>query len=598
VLFARKHLFTLFGLFGVGGLGLLSLHFAGGPSTPTTSAPAPATVRSESPTTKPKEASPEDGPPSLVVLVVFDQLRGDYLQRWQGLFGDGGFRRLCEEGAWFQNCHYPYSATFTGPGHASLGTGCSPDRHGIIANDWYDAVARKGTYCCAPQRDARLVPAAPEGTPKGLVAVAATPELLLAPTLADALKKYNGQSRVVCLSLKDRSAVLIGGRRPDACYWFDRLGRCVTSSYYRPGLHAWARAFNAERAADRWLGKSWERLRTDLDYEKFSGPDAGPGEGTRTFSSTFPHRIAGKGDGPDPAYYSALTASPFGNDLLLDLAKRAVEGEKLGRRGAPDFLAISFSSTDLVGHIWGPDSQEVLDATLRSDRTVKELLDFLDAQVGKGRYVVALSADHGICRLPEAARARGDAGGRIDPGQLRQSVEAMLDRAYPERARLAPGERWVDGAEGPMLWLNRSLLGRLRLPAERVERAVADWLPGQRGVQAAYTWAQLRAGVPEGDRLGRQVQRSFFPDRSPDVYLVEKPGYFVNRYLTGTTHGTPHPYDTHVPLIFYGHGVRRGVRTERVTPQAAAVGLAAALGLTLPRAEVGVPAGLFESGAP
>jgi hypothetical protein len=535
--------------------------------------------------------------PRLAVLVFFDQMRGDYLSRWQVLFGEGGFRRLQQGGAWFVNCHYPYAYTVTGAGHASVATGCSPDVHGIVGNDWYDRVAHKDVYCVGSDRYEQVP--APVAKEKADRKEGSSPDRLLAPTLADALKQATaGRARVVSLSLKDRSAVLPGGRRPDACSWL-KAGRFVTSTYYRERPHPWVRDFNASGAADAWLGKSWQRLRPDLDYVKWSGPDDVKGEGVGSHQGrTFPHPF---GLGPKrrkSVYYSALTSSPFGNDVLLDLALRAIDAERLGTRATPDLLCLSFSSNDLVGHAWGPDSQEVLDITLRSDGIVRRLLDHLDARVGKGRYVLALTADHGVCPLPEVARARGHDAGRIEPALLRQRAEDFLDGRFPARAE-AGGSRpsWLEAQDGPWLYLNGDLIRRRGLKQPAVEQALARWAASQRGVQTVYTRTQLLAGLPAGDGLGQKVRRSFHPQRSGDVVLIEKPYYLITKYLTGTTHGTPHPYDTHVPLLVYGPGIRKGTRKDAVTPQAAAVILARALGIAPPaQARAEVPAGLFASG--
>ncbi len=587
----RQQVAILGGLLGAGALALVLVDSFYFKSTPPLAAPARGvTTRGVAPETGPGK---EEGPPRLAVLIYFDQMRGDYLVRWDGLFEDGGFKRLDGEGAWFQNCHYPYAGTWTAAGHASVATGCSPWRHGIIGNEWYDAVRLAEVSCVVGPREHQLVPAPLDKDEDR----AGSPELLLAPTLADALKvATGGKGKVVALSIKNRAAVLPGGMGPDACYWIDRHGRAVTSTYYRPAPHAWASAFNKERVADRWFGKTWEKSRSDVDYVRQAGPDDVAGEGTTRLGRTFPHLLVGKkGKGPGPTYQKALTFSPFGNELVLDLARRAIDAEKLGQRDVPDLLTLSFSSNDLIGHVWGPDSQEVLDVTLRSDRLVKQLLAHLDRRVGKGRYVVVLTADHGVCPLPEVARARGHEAGRIDPKLLVQQSEAALDTAFPIKARVGAREPWVKASEGVGLYLNRSLIGRLRLRQDEVEQALAGFLVKQRGVQAAYTHTQLLAGVAEDDAIGQQVQRSFHADRSPDVVAIEKPYYFRSTYLTGTTHGTPHFYDTHVPLLVYGPGVRKGVRKERVAPQAAAPILARALGITPPaRAEVGVPAGLFQ----
>lgn len=362
------------------------------------------------------------GKPKLLVLVVFDQFRGDYLARWDSLFCEDGFHRLEREGTWFTNCHYPYAVTMTGPGHASLGTGCSPDRHGIITNDWYDRAAGTTVYCATTDRyhtvtslpDDEEEKLAKERKEKG----GGTPDRMMVPTFAETLKDATGgKSKVVAVSLKDRSAVMPGGRKADACYWFeDHIGQFVTSSFYRERPHAWVTEYNRTHPADRWFSMPWTKLLNNIDYARFSGPDNVAAEGTgvaKKQGRTFPHPMDAGLKKPGRDYYDTVVTSPFGNELLLDFAIHAMEAEKLGENEVPDFLSISFSSNDLIGHQYGPDSQEVMDVTLRSDLIVRDLLKALDRRVGKGNYLLALSADHGICPLPEVARAEGKDAKRV-----------------------------------------------------------------------------------------------------------------------------------------------------------------------------------------
>ena len=542
---------------------------------------------------RPTAAPTSDPRPRLAVLVVFDQTRGDYLTRWQDLFGEGGFRRLAHEGAWFQDCHYPYADPVTAVGHASILSGCSPATHGIIANDWYDRAAGAPVYCVGSDRYQRVPPPAKESAKKP---AGVAPDRLMAPTLGDALKAATaGRGRVVSLSFKDRSAVLPAGHRPDACYWLDTdTGTFVTSTYYRDRLHPWVEEFNREHLADRWFGRDWTHLRPDLDYESFSGPDDVAGEGAGPFlKRTFPHPLTGALEKPGPAYYLALYTSPFGNDLLLDLVKRAVDAEQLGRHIDPDLLCVSFSCNDPIGHVWGPDSQEVLDVTLRSDLVVRELLAYLDAHVGKGRYLLALTADHGVCPLPEVSRARGEDAGRISPDQLQRQASAFLDETFGAGAE--PG-RWIEAQADAWLYLNQKLLRQRGLASADVEAALAGWLKKQPGIETAYTRTQLLHGVPPDDAVGQAVRRSFYPERCGDVAVVLKPYYLFSSLFMATTHGTPHDYDTHVPLLVFGPGVRAGIRQDRVTPQATAAILAHGLGIAPPaRAEAPVPADLFTS---
>jgi hypothetical protein len=535
--------------------------------------------------------------PRLAVLVFFDQFRGDYLTRWDELFGPDGFHRLERDGAWFVDCHYPYADTVTGAGHASVATGCSPQTHGIIGNDWYDRAAEAEVNCVSNDRYDRVPrreeDKAAETAKSKKKYKGVGPDRLLAPTLGGALKEATGgRGRVVSLSFKDRGAALSGGRRPDACYWFDSAdGLFVTSTYYRDQPHAWVADYNAGRPADRWFGKEWTRLDPRLDYEKYSGKDDAPGEGKGSAQGvTFPHPFDGGPKKSQAVYLEALYDSPFGNDLLLELAVRAIDAERLGRRDTPDLLCLSFSCNDPIGHTWGPDSQEVLDVTLRTDLIVRDLLAALDAKVGRGRYVLALTADHGVCPLPEAARGQGKDAGRVTSGLLNARANEFLVGKFGGDART----RYVEAAIHPWVYLNHELLRAKGLKPADVEEALAQWLAGQNGIQAAYTRTQLIAGVAKDDEMGRMVRRSFHPDRAGDVGVVMKP-YWIMYGLTGTTHGSPHPYDTHVPLLVYGPGVKAGTHKERVRPQAAAGILARALGIKPPAdAEEPVPQGLFE----
>jgi predicted AlkP superfamily pyrophosphatase or phosphodiesterase len=537
--------------------------------------------------------------PRLAVVIVFDQLRGDYLSRWQELFGAHGFRRLQTEGAWFTQCHYPYSETVTAAGHASIHTGCSPAEHGIVGNEWFDQARGEITGCVEAPRfeqvPPRVLPAVRSTPAKPKDKGGISPERLLAPTLADALREATGgKGRVVSLSLKDRSAVLPGGRHPTACYWFDsNTGQFVTSTYYRDRVHSWVADFNASRSCDQWFNHPWQRLRDNLDYARYSGPDDVLGEG-KGFGQgrTFPHGFSGEKGKLDKSYYAAVLNSPFGNDLLLDLAKRAIAAEHLGTGETPDLLCLSFSSNDAIGHCWGPDSQEVLDVTLRSDLIVEELLSYLDEKVGKGRYAVALTADHGICPLPEVSRAQGKAAGRIEPKKLLRDAAACLDELL---GKAQGKDRWLEALTESWFALNHRLMKERGIAPEEVENVLAVCLQKQHGIRTAYTRTQLLKGLPADDLLGQQVLRSFHPQRSGDVVLILQPYYLLSLpTATGTNHGSPNPYDTHVPLLVYGPGIRAGLHTEPVTPQATVVVLAHALGIAPPaQAKVALPEKLF-----
>lgn len=534
----------------------------------------------------------------LAVLVVFDQLRGDYLEQWQPLFRDDGFVRLQTEGAWFTNCRYPYAGTLTGPGHASMLTGAAPEKHGIITNEWMEN--GNGVYCAGSQRY-QFVPPPPRFPPDpedkktekkdAKPTPVGHPEHLLSETVADVLKEATGgRAKVFGLSLKDRSAILPTGKRPNGAYWF--YGTFGTSTYYADVVHPWVAEFNRSGRANRWFGRDWTRFRPDLDYDAWSGPDGGPytdgvfreGSGAGQ-GRVFPHPTTGGRSRLGPKYYEALANSPFGNTLLLEFAKTCVLAEQLGTHDVPDLLVVSFSSNDLIGHTWGPDSHEVLDVTLRSDALVAELLAFLDRTVGKDRYLLGLTADHGVCPLPEVARAKGTApfATRISTTELQKELDAHLTKTYPA-SKPANGKtaKWVEGVHFPWVYVNPRLAKAVGQSREAVAAEAAKYLAARNDVARAFTRAQLSGPVPPSDEVAVRVKRSFHPVRSGDVYVVLQP-YCIPWGATGTTHGSPYPYDTHVPLLVYGPGVRGGKRDEPTTPQALASIFAKWLDVRRPR---------------
>jgi hypothetical protein len=526
------------------------------------------------------------------VLVVFDQMRGDYVQRWQDLFEEGGFRLLQKDGAWYTQCHLPYAWSSTSCGHASLATGCSPAVHGIIENDWYDRTRAAQINCVGDDRYYRVPRYSAEAPALALKYTdvgEGCPDRLLAPTLADGLKEATGgKGRVVSLSLKDRAAVFPGGRKPDACYWLDyRTGTFVTSSYYRDALHPWVAQFNDSRVIDRWFGRDWEPLRADVEYDKYGIV----GETAEAKAHGFRHQLTGGLTAPGKEYYKAVINSPFGNDLLLELARAAIDHEKLGADEVPDFLGLSFSSNDVIGHDKGPDSAEVLDVTLRSDRIIRELLATLDEKVGRGRYLLLVTADHGMGPWPSVAAKRGHPAGVYSVSRWVSEGEEFLNKTYGKGAD--DKSRWIVYTSDFNIYLNAAVVKQHGLALDTVAEALAGWLKGQPDVLNAYSLSQLRRGVPADDEVGRRVLRGCHPERSGDVVAVVKP-YFQAGW-GGSNHGTPHPYDTHVPLLVYGPGVRPGVRDEPCESVAATAILARALGLAPPaKCEAKVPAGLFQ----
>ena len=539
--------------------------------------------------------------PKLAVIVVIDQLRGDYLEKWHDLFIDGGFKRILSEGAWFTNCHYPFSDTLTAAGHASMVTGASPNKHGIIANEWYDRLSGEVITAVQSDRYEPVPPPVPDKNAKEQKRISGgSPLRRREESIGDVLfRASGGKSKIGSLSIKDRAAILLAALRAHFAYWFSTsAGKFVTSTYYNDTPHAWVKDFNQKAPQDQFFGKSWTLLRKNLDYVKHAGLDDISFEGTGYEQGrTFPHPLTGKLTKPGKKYYEALTNSPQGNELLLELAKTAIDAEKMGQGENTDLLCLSFSCNDLIGHCWGPDSQEVLDATLRTDLIIKELLDVLDAKVGKGQYLLVLSADHGICPIPEVAKAQGKDAGRVSQDRLRTGAEAHLQTTYSKDGKK---RLWIEKMSGSWFYFNKGVMRELALAPAEVEKTLADWLVKQPGVQAAFTRTQVGGSQKLDDPLTESVRLSFHPEASGEVKVLLKPYYLFTADLVkapayATTHGSPHPYDTHVPLVVFGPRVEPGKRTERVTPLAIATILAHGLNIALPSAaEAPLPAGLFK----
>ena len=545
--------------------------------------------------------APPPGEPKLVVVVVFDQMRGDYIERWLPLYGEGGFRRLVTDGVWFRNCHYPYATTTTGPGHASILSGCSADRHGIVSNDWYDRTAGEKVYCAATPRY-EFVPSRPPSDDKPGATKrppqAGNPDRMLSPTVADSLKDATGgTAKIYGLSLKDRSAVLPLGHSRGEAYWFG--SGFLTSTYYRDTLPGWVRAYNTSGKADRFAGKEWTRLLSPAVYDEYVGPDEVNGEAPDAEKKVaFPHRI-GLTPKADAKYYAALASSPGGNDILLDLAKTCVVAENLGRGTKPDLLVVSFSSNDLVGHQYGPDSHEVLDITLRSDLLMANFLRFLDSRVGVGKYTLILTADHGICPLPEVEAKKGIDARRIPGAPMVAGAEKHLRDVFGGDVDPFTGKskaQYLEAVAQPSFYLNRRLLASRGISPDAAADELAKWLSTQDGVMRAYTRKQLLGDIPTDDAIGGRVKKSFHADRSGDVVVVLKPYYLLtDEAAKGTSHGTPHAYDTHVPLLVLAPDAVGGRREEPVTPQHAAAIAARYLGVPPPRdCEYVLPATLLK----
>jgi predicted AlkP superfamily pyrophosphatase or phosphodiesterase len=529
----------------------------------------------------------------LVVVMVFDQMRGDYPQRWKPLLDAGGFMRLASEGVWYANAHLPYSCSATGPGHASIGTGLPPSVHGIIENDWYDRKRNGTVLSVTPERPSPRVPTRSDGVTDGFA-----PDQLLVDGLGDHLKRERLTSRVFSLALKDRAAVMMGGKKPDGVYAFDTdVGEFHTAARYRDTPHPWVVEFNKRDESDKWLSKQWDRLKADDVYTATLGPDDSPGEtrseknpktgGLIGYGTTFPHplNIDGQKE-PSKRYYERLEASPFGNELLAEFAWECIDRERLGTGGRTDLLFLGFSANDTIGHKWGPDSHEVLDCTLRTDKLIADTARKLNERLGPDRWTLIVTADHGICPLPERwSRERPDAE-RFDPRSEFDPV--MMGKVLDEKfdALGTDPQAWFTASgrmQFPHVYLNHAAIEKHGVKVTDVATALAKWAANRPHVEAAFTREQL-LGPPSADPLTRRCQLGYHAERGGDVYLVPKAYCLPTGVASlGTSHGTPHPYDTHVPLFAVGAGVTKfGKREEVVSSLLIGPIVCKALGLDAP----------------
>lgn len=511
-------------------------------------------------------APPAAARPRLVLVVAVDQMRADYLERFRPLF-TGGLKRLAEGGAVFTRAMYRHACTETGPGHSVLLSGRSPRSSGIVGNGWYDRTLRQRVNV-VDDPAVRLL-----GSSRGRTA---SPAYFDAFTVGDMLKASSPASRVVGVSFKDRAAILPAGRRADGAYWYQTTdGRFVTSSWYTDRVPGWLESWNARRPADVYAGRAWERLLPDAAaYRRHAGEDAVDGEFDRK-DVVFPHTI--RGVPPAFEFYDNLRRTPFADELLLDFAAAAMKGHDLGSDEATDLLSVSFSACDVIGHSFGPDSQEQMDNLLRLDRTVGRLLDEAERRAGKGRVLVVLSADHGVMPLVEVLKARGIDARRADSSELNQPVERALAARFPGAVGL------VADPDPMEFVLDRESITRQGIRFQDVEATIREALLGTGLVEAVYTQAQLVAARSADDPFFDRHQRAFYASRSGDLIARIKKHVYVGGYVGGTGHGSPHDYDRHVPIVFMGPGISPGPRDVETGPEDIAWALGRLLGLDYPQ---------------
>jgi len=531
-------------------------------------------------------------PPRLAVVIVVDQCRADYLDRFRPWFVADGFRRLLERGVVFTEARHRHALTATAPGHATIATGVHASVHGIIANEWFDATT--GSRIPSVEDPAApLVGAVAAATPLpaalGDTETSGSPHRLLATTIGDQLKlRHGAQARVIALSNKDRAAIFLGGRLADGAYWL-RTGRVVTSRYYRETLPAWVEEYNATDPINRRFGATWDQLLDAAIYDAVQGPDQAAGEESRHgLGTTFPRRIDGGEATLGREFHNAYRLDPHGSAVLGQLAQRAIAAEQLGRDATPDLLCLGFSQLDYCGHSFGPDSHEIMDSVLRLDRALAELFQFLDREIGPEHFVAVLTADHGVAPLPERVQAftRDVTAGRLDFATLTHDVEAALAAAFGAPPGVAT---WtIRDSYGFRLLPATLAAGGVDAPAAR--QVIKDAL--QRSPQVAFAWTreEVLGAVPASGPYLDAWRLSYHAGRSQDVVFSPRP-YIVDRRPAGSNHGTPNDYDNHVPLLWYGAGLAPAVRREPVGTDAIAPTLAQLLGA--PRPPEALAASLF-----
>ncbi len=511
--------------------------------------------------------------PKLIVGIVVDQMRFDYLTRFGKHFGEGGFNRLIRNGFNCKNNHFNYAQTSTAPGHTSIYTGTTPAVHGIIGNDWYDKKSGQMVYCVTDTTYTSVGTASDAGE--------VSPHRLIVSTVTDQLRLHHQmRSKVIAVALKDRGAVLPGGYTANAAYWFhgNDEGNWVSSSYYMDELPAWVKSINDTRNIDKYK-RPWNTLK-NIELYMESGPDNNPyeriWEGEQ--SPVFPHDLPALWDRNDQ--YEVLKYSAFGNSITTDFAIAAIKGEQMGKNGSTDFLCVSYSSTDLVGHEYGVNSKEVQDVYLRLDLELKRLLNVLDQEIGQGQYTVFLTADHGAMHVSKYLSDQKLPGGLVEREGFDPAIEEFLKYRFGTTDIL---EYHVDD----QLFLDHRVISNLDLDLSEVQQIIADEILTYDGIDRVFTAHQLQ-NTNYSNGIAHLVKKGYHQRRSGDVFYILNPGY-ADYDEIGSSHGSPFIYDTHVPLVFYGKGIKRGSTVRRTEITDIAPTISALLGIAFPNGMTGEP---------
>ena len=522
--------------------------------------------------------------PRLVVLISIDQFRADYQTRFVDLFlppvtkgGPGGFRYLMERGAYHTDAHHDHFPLYTGPGHSIHFTGAPPYKSGIVSNDWFDRGLDRPRYCVEDPNSPLVPPSSKPGI---------SPVTLRVTTVGDELKMATGgQAKVWGLALKDRAAVLMAGHLADSVLWFDdQTGAWISSRYYRKDgtLPKWVVDWNAQKKIDPFFGKHWTLSVPPAALKRLWTPKNGHVSNPAGLGTSFGpngHKIDGGLTAPGPAFYKAFSTTPYANDYVLDTARELIRREGLGQDAIPDILAINLSSNDYIGHAYGPDSAEVLDVSVQTDRQLSRFFQFLARTVpgGLANVTIVVTADHGVSPIAAEAQEAGIPAGTY----LDQTLEDKVEEALVKE--LGPGP-WKKKLVEVNYYLDLDALKAKNVPVARAEEIAAAAFRAQPGIYAAFTSTQILEGRMLDNDIAQRVSRSFHPKVSGNVVIVPEP-YWMPGYSTpptGTTHGSPYAYDTSVPLLLAGFGVKPGRYTQRVSTLDTAPTLSDILGILQP----------------
>ncbi len=506
--------------------------------------------------------------PKLVVGIVVDQMSYEFLYRYKDTYNTNGFNKLLKEGFSCENAHYNYIPTYTGPGHASIYTGSVPAINGIVSNDWFDEKTNTYVYV-TDDLSVKIVGADTTGGQM-------SPKNMLSTTVTDMLKLSNQQrSKVIGISMKDRGAILPAGHSADAAYWYDgRVNAWVTSTYYMDALPQWVNTVNAEKQAQNFMNTYWNLYLPASSYTNATA-DSVPWETVfiGEESNKFPHYMLFNGNS------ESIKSTPFGNTMTTTMAKAAIKNENLGKDNIPDFLCVSYSCTDYVGHAYGPHSVEIEDTYLRLDAEIADLISYLESTVGKGNFLMFLTADHGVSPVPQYLETLKIPSGTTTEYYMRAKMDTILRNNLGD----AP---WIKSYINQQIYLNDSLLKAKNISKETVFNALYSDLMQEQGVAYVILLDALESTTLQAD-IKERITNGIYPKRCGDIQILYDPYWFEAYRPTGTTHGSHFSYDAHVPLIFYGWNIKAGETHRDITVTDIAPTLSALLRISEPNGCVG-----------